>query len=249
MMQPVAIDLFCKAGGATKGLQQAGFYVIGVDIDPQPNYCGDEFIQMDALHLDLADVYGLDFIWASPPCQAYTRQGKPGRHPELIEPVRDRLKASGVPYVIENVVGAPLIDPIILCGSMFGLGVRRHRKFEASFEIGLTPPCRHEGHDIRAYYGAWGREAYRAKKPGLKDTLRGTVDRAPQDMGIDWMNWRELTQAIPPAYSEFIGRAALSHIHSAAFPRQRDCAVPPTAPVCRNGECGVSVPELAAEAW
>lgn len=122
---------------------------------------------------------GFDFIWASPPCQAYTRQGAKGRHPELIEPVRARLMAAGAPYVIENVIGAPLIDPVVLCGSMFGLGVRRHRKFEASYEVGLTPPCSHTG-EIRAYYGAWGREALRAKKPGNKDTLRGTIDRAPR---------------------------------------------------------------------
>lgn len=99
-------------------------------------------------------------------------------------------------------------DPIILCGSMFGLGVRRHRKFESSFPM-MAPQCNHKGQDVRAYYGQWGREAFRSKNGG-KDTLRGTVERAPRDMGIDWMNWSELTQAIPPAYSEFIGLAFLN---------------------------------------
>ena len=209
-----ALDLFCGAGGATKGLQRAGFHVTGVDIAKQPRYCGDLFVQADALRPPF-DLSRFDFIWASPPCQAYTAQGKSGCHPMLIEPTREMLRSSGVSFVIENVMGAPLLNPTILCGSMFGLGVRRHRKFEASFEIGLTPECRHEGCDVRAYYGSWGREAYRAKKPGNKDTLRGTLERAPTDMGIDWMDWRPLTQAIPPAYSEFIGRAAIQHTRAA----------------------------------
>jgi DNA (cytosine-5)-methyltransferase 1 len=206
-MRPKALDLFCGAGGAGMGLHRAGFDVVGVDIEPQPNY-PFEFMQKDALSFN-GRCRDFDLIWASPPCQAYTNQGKDRGHPQLIEPVRKMLKESGCDYVIENVVGAPLIAPVILCGSMFGLGVRRHRKFETSFSL-LAPTCRHAGQDIRAYYGAWGREAFRAKKPGNKDTLRGTLDRALQDMGIDWMTWRELTQAIPPAYSEFIGKAALA---------------------------------------
>lgn len=211
MSMPRAIDLFCCAGGAGMGLHRAGFDVTGVDIDHQPNY-PFRFIRGDALTHPLA---GFDFIWASPPCQAYTRQGKKGAHPELIEPIRARLENAGIPYVIENVVGAPLKSPMRLCGSMFGLGVRRHRDFETSFPIDPPGTCRHKGHEIRAYYGAWGREAFRAKKPGNKDTLRGTVDRAPSDMGIDWMRWGELTQAIPPAYSEYIGRAVIAHLQLA----------------------------------
>lgn len=205
-----ALDLFCCAGGAGMGLHRAGFEVVGVDIKPQPRY-PFKFHQADALEYPLD---GFDFIWASPPCQAYTNQGKGKGHPELIEPTRERLENSGVAYVIENVVGAPLRDYFRLCGSMFGLGVRRHRHFEASFPV-LVPNCDHSGQrEIRAYYGQWGREAFRAKKPGNKDTLRGTIDRAPSDMGIDWMDWFSLTQAIPPAYSEFIGRAAIEHILS-----------------------------------
>lgn len=208
MTKPRALDLFCGAGGVSKGLADAGFEVWGVDIKPQPRYIHPgHFVQGDALNPPF-DLREFDFVWASPPCQAYTRQGKKGVHPELIEPVRELFASAGVPSVIENVVGAPLIDPVMLCGSMFDLGVRRHRKFEASFPI-LTPRCLHKDHNIRAYYGAWGREAFRAKKPGNKDTLRGTVKRAPQDMGINWMMWGELTQAIPPAYAEYIGREFL----------------------------------------
>lgn len=203
-----ALDLFCCAGGAGMGLYRAGFDITGVDNRPQPRY-PFRFIQADALTFPLE---GFDFIWASPPCQAYTRQGKKGVHPELIEPIRARLEKSGIPYVIENVVGAPLRDPVLLCGSMFGLGVRRHRKFETSFPLHAPSSCQHKGHDIRAYYGAWGREAFRAKKPGNKDTLRGTVDRSNADMGIDWMVWDELTQAIPPAYAEHIGQMAIAHL-------------------------------------
>jgi DNA (cytosine-5)-methyltransferase 1 len=218
-----ALDLFCGAGGATKGLQNAGFHVTGVDLKPQPRYCGDLFIQADALNPPV-DLSAFDFIWASPPCQAYTNQGKNNGHPEMIEPVRSLLLASSRPWVIENVVGAPLHDPFILCGSMFGLGVRRHRKFEATFDI-LVPRCQHGGQEIRAYYGSWGREAFRAKKPGGKDTLRGTVGRAPQDMGIDWMDWKPLTQAIPPAYSEYIARTWLRQQDAPVAAEGSDTAV------------------------
>lgn len=176
--------------------------IIGIDINPQPQY-PFQFKQADAMSITLD---GYDLIWASPPCQAYTNQGKLNGHPELIDPIRQRLLSSGTPYIIENVVGAPLLNPVILCGSMFGLNVRRHRKFETSFAVALDKTCNHRGQEVRAYYGAWGREAFRAKKPGNKDTLRGTVERALVDMGIDWMTWAELTQAIPPSYAEYIAR-------------------------------------------
>src|SRR5690606_32247689 len=128
------LDLFCKAGGASRGYQQAGFYVVGVDIEPQPNYCGDLFIQADALDvLNWADFLAqFDAVHASPPCQSYsvTASLHEANYPELIGPVRERLSLLGVPYAIENVVGAPLRDAVRLCGSSFGLGVRRHLLFE-----------------------------------------------------------------------------------------------------------------------
>lgn len=208
-MRPQLLDLFCGAGGAAMGYYRAGFDVVGVDIKKQSHYPFD-FIQADALNPPV-DLEAFDAIHASPPCQAYTNQGRAYNHPRLIEAVRLMLVRAGLPFIIENVVGAPLIDPIILCGSMFDLGVRRHRKFESNTVL-YGGQCSHRGREVRAYYGAWGREAFRAKKPGNKDTLRGTLERAPTDMGIDWMQWTELTQAIPPVYTEFIGRQLIAAI-------------------------------------
>lgn len=126
------------------GLHRAGFDVTGVDHALQPRY-PFAFIQSDALMVPLD---GFDLIWASPPCQRYSMYsrnvGTAENHPDLIEPIRERLKASGTPSIIENVEGAPLMASVILCGSMFGLGVRRHRLFECSFQIGrMLPPCDH----------------------------------------------------------------------------------------------------------
>ena len=230
-MKPRALDLFCGAGGVSKGLADAGFEVWGVDNRPQPRYIHPgRFVQGDALNppFDLRD---FDFIWASPPCQAYTAMQAlntraPKRdHPRLIEPVREMLSASGIDYVIENVPGAPLIDPLKLCGSMFELRVRRHRLFESSFWM-MQPQCRH---DLGAAVPVWGdgrptrqeaRAALRAiavygdhpqepgDKPGNVNRAR-TLQEGQKAMGIDWMDWRPLTQAIPPAYAEYIGREFL----------------------------------------
>jgi DNA (cytosine-5)-methyltransferase 1 len=152
-MKPRALDLFCCAGGATKGLQQAGFHVTGVDIKAQPRYCGDEFHLADALAFPLE---GFHFIWASPPCQAFCplRKLHPEKeYPNLIPATRARLLSSGAHYCMENVAGAPLGDSgnlIMLCGTMFGLAtadgraeLRRHRLFETSFSIALRPACQH----------------------------------------------------------------------------------------------------------
>jgi len=205
------LDTYCKAGGAAKGLSRAlpGAVIIGIDIAPQPNY-PFRFIQQDFFDSGSRLFEWADFIWASPPCQAYTNQGRGNGHPKLVEPTREILVATKKPYVIENVVGAPLLNPVRLCGSMFDLGVRRHRNFETNFPVVLDRACSHAGREVRAYYGAWGREAFRAKKPGNKDTLRGTLKRALKDMGIDWMTWEELTQAVPPAYSEWIAKQWLA---------------------------------------
>lgn len=201
------LDLFCGAGGVAMGYHYAGFEVVGVDVNPQPHY-PFEFHQMDALEYPLD---GFDAIHASPPCQGYSRLAAmhPGKkHPLLIEPVRARLRAAGIPYVIENVEGAPLIDPLLLCGSMFELRVergdlRRHRLFECSFPVDQSP-CRHrKGVPSVGVYGHGGhsgkhRMLYKAE--------------AAEIMQIDWMNRDELAQAIPPAYTHYIGhqlRAAL----------------------------------------
>lgn len=198
-----ALDLFCCAGGATRGLQQAGFYVTGVDLVAHKNYCGDAFIQGDALQVPLD---GYDLIWASPPCQAFTNAQKirGNAHPELVAPIRDRLRAAA-PYVIENVPGAPLIDPVMLCGAMFGLKTYRHRLFEASF------PLRQPDHPMHA-----ARTAKMGRPPRDDEFMHvvGNFSGVPQAkaaMGIDWMNRDELREAIPPAYSRYIAEQFIKH--------------------------------------
>jgi len=216
--KPRALDLFCCAGGATKGLQRAGFHVTGVDIRPQPRYCGDAFHQADALTFDLS---GYDFIWASPPCQRFSdlarRNGNADAWPDLIEPIRRRLGISGAPYVIENVEGAPLLNTVMLCGTMFpGLRVLRHRLFEASFPF--TAPA-HGRHPLvftmdkrKAHYGKLDQDTSFVQVTGGGNCSKANAASA---MGIDWMTKEELNEAIPPAYSEFIGRAAIEHATSA----------------------------------
>lgn len=188
------------------GLHQAGFDVTGVDIRPQPNY-PFRFIQGDALEADLS---GFDFVWASPPCQAFTAYKRRPDHvrprENLIPRVRVKLKRSGVPHVIENVPGAPLENPIVLCGSMFGLDVRRHRIFETSFPV-FTPLCSHEIQRARFP------QATNRKNP--RRTVEVGVWRIPLEiqhraMGINWMTREELSQAIPPAYSRLIAESFLA---------------------------------------
>lgn len=202
--KPVLIDGYCGAGGATKGYQRAGFYVIGVDVWPQPNYCGDEFVQADFLTFPLD---GAQAVHASPPCQRWTAYGRRpehvGEYPDLIAPTRTRLVASGAPYVIENIPGTPLEAPIMLCGSMFDLDVQRHRLFETSWGLEDHPwPCRH---------GIWApRYPQATNRRNLRRTVEVGVWRIPladqlRAMGIDWMAIEELSEAIPPAYTEWIG--------------------------------------------
>lgn len=213
-----ALDLFCCAGGASMGLHRAGFEVVGVDIAPQPRY-PFEFHQADALAFPLD---GFDLIWASPPCQAYTAAAPLQKkdHPRLIEPVRRRLLAAGVPYVIENVPGAPLVNPVTLCGRTFGLNVKRHRLFEATFQLHPEPcPKGHPGDWLIVFGWSALRRSKGAGTGPKKDRGKTKGHSVPHAeacaaMGIDWMNRRELSESIPPAYSEFIGRAAMSHIES-----------------------------------
>jgi DNA (cytosine-5)-methyltransferase 1 len=205
------LDLFCCAGGAARGFQQAGFYAVGVDINPQPNYCGDEFIQMDAL--GWVDLDGFDLIHASPPCQHFTRYRNAvkdiaERYEDLIEPTRALLQASGKPYVIENVPNAPLREDLMLCGSMFGLDVRRHRVFEIGGFTVPQPVCNHKVNVRRKY-----------KSSSTRKNKRFTIEVGAWDepleaqklaMGVDWdLTVRELSEAIPPRFTRFIGDAFL----------------------------------------
>jgi DNA (cytosine-5)-methyltransferase 1 len=194
------LDLFCKAGGCTKGYQQAGFYVVGVDIEPQPHYCGDEFIRADVLTLDIEFMKSFDAIHASPPCQRYSLMQhihkNKDKHPDLIEPTRNLLLTTGKPFIIENVEGSPLLNPTRLCGTMFGLKISRHRLFETNFSMPLlNPPCDH-------------REVYDCFHGG--EEARGERGKLSKIMEINWfMTRNELRNAIPPAYTKFIGRIIL----------------------------------------
>lgn len=189
------------------GYHRAGFDVVGVDLEPQPRY-PFPFHQCDALEYLKAHGHEFDAIHASPPCQAYseTQKLQGNEHPELIPPTREALKALGLPWIIENVPGSPLINPVELCGAMFGLRTYRHRLFETSFAI--TVP-HHPEHTARQT------KMGRAPKAGEFIHVVGNfsgVEYARQAMGIDWMNRDEMAQAIPPAYTTFIGwqlRAAL----------------------------------------
>jgi DNA (cytosine-5)-methyltransferase 1 len=220
--KPRLLDLFCGAGGCSVGYARAGFEVVGVDIKPQPRY-PFEFHQADALTFPLD---GFDVIHASPPCQAYSvlRRANPGaEYPELVEPIRARLQESRKPYVIENVPGAPLKFSLLLCGSMFGLGsgaryLQRHRLFETSHLILAPGSCHHVGEAIGVYGGADGSIYIRKlikKSPGpyvRRGGYQGLKTECAEAMDIDWMTRTELTQAIPPAYTEWIGRQLLDQI-------------------------------------
>lgn len=216
MSRPRLLDLFCCAGGASMGYYRAGFDVVGVDIERQPNY-PFPFHQADALTFPLD---GFDVIHASPPCQDYSTTASlhDVEYPRLVEPVRERLQATGLPYVIENVQGAPLVNAIRLCGSSFGLGVRRHRLFEIHpMPIGV-PPCAHhlqpEPIDVTGTGGA--RSGPRLDGGGGNSRKPQNLAHARQVMGIGWMSRAELSEAIPPAFTEWIGDRLLEAMEVAA---------------------------------
>jgi len=208
------LDLYCKAGGASKGYQLAGFDVVGVDIKKQKRY-PYEFIQADCLELmkDMDFLRSFDVITASPPCQTHSitqhlrnAQGKSTDKIDLIPQTREALVTSGKPYVIENVPGSPLINPIKMCGSSFGLKVRRHRLFESNIQL-TSSVCNHkeQGKPV----GIYG--SMRDEIPKGGHTAK-SIEQAREAMGIDWMIWGELVEAIPPVYTETIGKQILSVI-------------------------------------
>lgn len=220
------LDLFCGAGGAAEGYAYAGFEVTGIDIKKQNRY-PYKFIQMDVMRLRPEHIVEhFDAIHASPPCQLYSSLGQlhqgtdyHERHPDLVEPTRRLLEKTGLPYVIENVPGAPLLDPIVLCGSSFGLRVRRHRLFECNFPI-VAPPCDHGWQQARPLYN---KSQY---KGGKRKVLSGTVNVYGQGCGLgpgEIEVWRDvmempghtlrgMSQAIPPAFTEYIGNRLRRHI-------------------------------------
>ena len=213
-MKPLLLDLFCGAGGAAMGYSRAGFDVIGVDIEPQPHY-PFRFIQADALTFPLE---GFDAIHASPPCQDHsalaTRAGLHGTG-WMLAATRERLQQQPRPWAIENVNGAPLAAHFILCGSMFGLTLgrwqlRRHRLFETSGWFGLTPPCAHN----RPALGVYGHGS--SHPEGHPKGSKASAALAREIMRIDWMTMAELGQAIPPAYTEYIGQQLMEALSLAA---------------------------------
>jgi len=214
MGRPKLLDLFCKAGGASKGYHLVGFDVFGVDIEPQPNY-PFKFYQADALEFPLE---GYDAYHASPPCQKWSQPTAIHgyEHPDLVTPIRERLKITGRPFVIENLKRAPLINPLMLCGTMFGLRVKRHRYFECGgFDVWFAP----------ATCACKGKAGYTASHDGQSSYRRGAklitvaghnflVDEARQAMGLNWMTQRELAEAIPWVYTSYIGKFLLGALQN-----------------------------------
>ncbi len=209
---PVLYDLFCGAGGAAMGYHRAGFEVVGIDNKPQKNY-PFEFVQMDALDFLQEVIDGErpkpDVIHASPPCQAYGQAKNVTSAPNMARLVSYHLNELGIPYVLENIPGAPIRADLILCGSMFDLRTHRHRWFESNVEMISSHHQEHQGRrakDLSQYM-----------RLSDFDYIIVTSGRCPKAdaeiaMGIDWMSGKELTQAIPPAYTEFIGRQLINRL-------------------------------------
>ena len=229
-MRPRLLDLFCGAGGAAVGYHRAGFDVVGVDIAPRPRY-PFPFVQGDALTFDLD---GFDAIHASPPCQAFsvTRHAHTVDHPDLLTPTLARLEAVTVPWVVENVPGAPLVNAVVLCGASFGLVavdgdgrplvLRRHRLF-ASNVAHLVPPCacatyRRAGVAVGGVYGGGSSDRNHAREVRRGGyTPHNAVRR--DLLGVDWpATMHELSQMIPPAYTEHLGAGLLAALGLPARP-------------------------------
>jgi site-specific DNA-cytosine methylase len=235
MNRPKLLDLFCCAGGAGMGYSRAEFDVYGVDIDPQPNYpfpfhqddalgCLDRMVNHNGRSVfrgqsgpEFLALDDFDAIHASPPCQGYTALAAVhgNEWPKLYEPVKELLEATGLPYVIENVQGSPVRRDLTLCGEMFGLGVIRHRYFELGRWTGIAPTHKaHRGRVAGMRHGEWFTGPYFAVYG--EGGGKGTVAQWQQAMGIDWTDVRrEIAEAIPPAYTEHIGRQLLDHLMEA----------------------------------
>jgi DNA (cytosine-5)-methyltransferase 1 len=204
------LDLYCGGGGASDGYVRAGFTVTGVDIVSQ-RYYPYPFIQMNALDVDFFREF--DVIHASPPCQAFTaykrREGWVKDSADLIDETRLLLESTGLPYVIENIPNAPLVNPVQLCGSSFGLDVRRHRIFESNLDL-VGKPCDHKWQTPRF--------APASNRTNLRSTVEIGVGRIPMEIQLQAMGFdrpisrRSLTEALPPAYTEWLGTQILSEL-------------------------------------
>jgi DNA (cytosine-5)-methyltransferase 1 len=210
MTKPIMLDICCRQGGATRGYQRAGFIVWGVDVEPQPRYIGERFIQADGLEIlqDSSIMRHVSAVHTSWPCQGYSATSviMQNDHPKLIEPGRELLDATGLPYVQENVEGAPLKNPIMLCGATFGLNTYRHRLFESN--VTLTAP-EHERHTRTAV------KMGRLVRPGDLYQAIGNfsgVDYVRQDMGVPWMTREGIRECIPPIYAEYVGRQLIKEM-------------------------------------
>lgn len=216
MIKPRLLEGFCRAGGSGMGYYRAGFEITGIDIEPQPRY-PFEFIQADALEYIAEHGHKFDVIHASPPCQRFSCMasihGNSSDHPDLLTPTRKLLRKIGKPYIIENVPGAPLENPIMLCGSMFpGLRVYRHRLFETFPKIWLSPAsCNHQYRMPKS-----GGEFYHILDEDNFITCVGHSFQAASGriaMQIDWMTRDELAQAIPPAYTQWLGKRIMENLN------------------------------------
>jgi DNA (cytosine-5)-methyltransferase 1 len=215
-MKPRLLDLFCCAGGAAVGYYSAGFEVVGVDIEPQPHYPFG-FIQGDALDPPV-DLRAFDAVHASPPCQAFTK-GQNARkqahlHPDLIPATRALLRSSGLPYVIENVEGAPLENPVVVCGTALGMEhegfeLRRHRLFESNVAM-MSTPCHHRLPAAPVFGHSAGRDWRNRHGRDFGQAARAAI------MGVDWMTREELREAIPPAFAEYVGGYLMAAVERAA---------------------------------
>jgi DNA (cytosine-5)-methyltransferase 1 len=200
------LDLFCGQGGASMGYRRAGFAVTGVDVHSQPRY-PFHFVHADALEyledlLDSGDIDMYDVITGSPPCQAFTRAQtiRNNDHPDLISPFRELVRRSGKIYIIENVPGSPLEDPVLLCGASFGLHTYRHRLFESNLSLEVPEHKRHlvvpnkMGRKLEEgdFYHAVGNFT--------------SVSYVRKDMDVSWMNREGIRESIPPVYTEYLGR-------------------------------------------
>jgi DNA (cytosine-5)-methyltransferase 1 len=239
MCKPKLLDLYCGAGGAAMGYARAGFEVVGVDIDPQPNY-PFAFHRSDAIEYLRRSHFEYDVIHASPPCQGYTRfrqvtiarYGHVKRqHPDLVAPTRAALIATGKPYVIENVQNSPLHTQFILCGKSLGLKhIVRHRHFESNVLFLNVPRCTHRHSDTMTI-GVYG-DRPDGRRLSHKDANKfsraaNSIEEAQRIMGIDWMTWDEIREAIPPVYTEWIGRYLVKFALSPNKASRRRCAERP----------------------